>query len=115
MKMEPQTEHRKPGRPPGPRKESFVVEALSDEQIEVARRICQQPGTIEILRGELSPVQIIQMLKEVLLEVRVRTVAGYKRERCLACNHPHTVVPCRCPHHAAAAYLRSVGVEMPDL
>jgi hypothetical protein len=114
--MEPQTEHRKPGRPPGPRKESFVVEGLTEEQIAAARELVQNPFAIEIYRGKHSLPEVVAMMADVLSAIRVRSVGGYRRDRCAACDHPHPISrPCACPHHAAAAYLRSVGVEVPDL
>lgn len=53
------------------------------------------------------------LLKEVLEATRVRSMSGWQRGRCLACNHPHPHFRvCECPHHSALAYLKELGIEV---
>lgn len=59
----------------------------------------------------------IELLTKLLLTTRVRAVAGFIRDRCLACNHPHSgSMGCRshCVHHEALAFLEKLGLK-PDM
>jgi hypothetical protein len=52
-------------------------------------------------------------LRKLLLITRKRSTAGYQRDRCMACDFPHSHLrPCDCPHHAAIEYLKSHGVKV---
>lgn len=57
--------------------------------------------------------QVSDMLKKVLEYNRVHAIKGYKRGRCKSCDVPHlTYRWCACPHHQAAALLKSLGIEV---
>jgi hypothetical protein len=111
--MELTIEHRKPGRPPGPRKELIVVDKLTDEQIEDLRLLATQPHLISFFKDNAESLgKVCGLLAGLLSATRVRAIAGYKRDRCLACDHPHTVIPCKCVHHAAEEFLKARGFEL---
>ena len=56
---------------------------------------------------------VAEMLKKVLEYNRVHAIKGYKRGRCKSCDVPHlTYRWCACPHHQAAALLKSLGIEV---
>lgn len=57
--------------------------------------------------------RVAEMLKKVLEYNRVHAIKGFKRGRCKSCDVPHlTYRWCQCPHHQAAALLKSLGVEV---
>jgi RNase P subunit RPR2 len=57
--------------------------------------------------------EAVEMLKAVLEANRVRAIGGWKRDRCLACDHPHPAFKvCECPHHKAIAFLKGLGIEV---
>ena len=56
---------------------------------------------------------VTAVLRDLLLAIRVRSVAGFKPARCSSCDRPH--VPqraCTCPHHKAVELLKSMGIEL---
>ena len=56
---------------------------------------------------------VTAVLRDLLLAIRVRSVAGFKPARCSSCDRPH--VPqraCACPHHKAVELLKSMGLEL---
>ena len=57
---------------------------------------------------------LIEVLCKLLQGTRVRAQWGWKPNRCLACDRPHTPTgkcPVNCVHHEAVELLKTMGVD----
>ena len=89
---------------------------LTDEEfnaLKSAKPAAHHAFTEELASAGESLNRVSEMLKKILEYNRVHAIKGYKRNRCKSCDVPHLIFRrCACPHHQAAALLKSLGVEV---
>lgn len=92
-----------------PRRRIRSGDELGEELVEAQDDLALRDEIIDKLTCQTG--RLADLVREYLKNTRVRANAGFKPERCVACDvpHPAKLRACHCPHHKLIELLNELG------